>query len=97
MLALKMKKAKTIKPLVARSIETQTTVHLQIYTKSFRDIDYTLQGELEIELVHSLNELRDQVQTKWGKFYEIKMVNKDKTVEMNIHDTVKKEALYFLL
>ena len=65
MLAVKMKNAKTVKPLVPRSFATQTTVQLQIYTRSYHSHEYEVQGYLDIEMDQSLNQLRDQVETKW--------------------------------
>merc|ERR1712106_80352 len=46
MLAWKMQNAKTIKPLVSRSVLTQTTVHLQIHTKFSQYHGYIRQGDL---------------------------------------------------
>ena len=65
MLAVRMKKAKTIKPLVSRSIAIQTTVRVQIFTREEHWDKYEKQGDLDILLEHSLNDLRDQVQEKW--------------------------------
>jgi len=99
MLALKMKKTKVIKPLVSGIIATQTTVRVQVYTKgSYPYRSYTHRGDLKIELVHSLNQLRDQVKAEWRLGdADIKIVNEDKTFETNLNQTTHRVALYTVL
>jgi len=99
MLALKMKKMKVIKPLVSGTIATQTTVSVQIYTKgSYSYRGYTKQGDLKIDLLHTLNQLRDQVKAEWRLGdADIKIVNEDKTFETNLNQTTHRVALYTVL
>jgi len=100
MLALKMKKSKVMKPLVSGIIATQTTVQVQIYMRSNNNFHhYIRKGDLEVELVHTLNQLRDQVRTKWRLGdADIKIINEDrKVIETNLNQTTKQEALYTLL
>jgi len=92
-----MKNAKVIKPLVTRPVWTQTKVNVQIYTKDYNYGQYQKEGDLEVHLEDTLDQLRDQVATKLGHFCFIKIVRKDKEIFTNLTKTSKKEALYTLL